>query len=235
MNAASANARLMLFRPILAGAVLGDRLLAGLGATLGIALTGVVAAYLAGQGTLPLLVAPIGASAVLVFAVPASPLAQPWPVIGGNMLSALWGLMIVQWVLAPVAAAGLAVGGAIVVMSLLRCLHPPGGAVALGVVLAAGHLPNGWLYPWLPVGIDSALLVLGAMLFHRLSRRAYPHRPAAPAPAPSPFAAEDMDAALAEMHESFDIARADLDALLDAAARHAALRRERSARSSPRR
>lgn len=235
MIAAAANARVMLFRPILAGAALRDRLLAGVGATFGIALTGVLAAVLAGQGTLPLLVAPIGASAVLVFAVPASPLAQPWPVIGGNMLSALLGLLVVQCVPAPVAAAALAVGGAIVVMSLLRCLHPPGGAVALGVVLAAGHLPNGWLYPWLPVGIDSALLVLGAMLFHRLSRRAYPHRPAAAVPAPSSFAAEDMDAALAEMHESFDIARADLDALLDAAARHAAIRRERSARSSPRR
>lgn len=223
----------MIFRPILAGAMLRDRLLAGIGATLGIALTGVLAAVLAGQGSLPLLVAPIGASAVLVFAVPASPLAQPWPVIGGNLLSALWGLLVAQCVATPVAAAALAVGGAIVVMSLLRCLHPPGGAVALGVVLAAGHLPDGWLYPWLPVGLDSALLVLAGMLFHRLSRHAYPHRPAAPVP--TPFAAADIDAALAGMHESFDIAREDLDALLDAAARHAALRRERSARSSPRR
>jgi CBS domain-containing membrane protein len=225
----------MIFRPILAGAVLRDRLLAGVGATFGIALTGVLAAVLAGEGSLPLLVAPIGASAVLVFAVPVSPLAQPWPVIGGNLLSALWGLLVAQCVATPVAAAALAVGGAIVVMSLLRCLHPPGGAVALGVVLAAGHLPDGWLYPWLPVGLDSALLVLAGMLFHRLSRHVYPHRPAAPVPTPSPFAAADIDAALADMHESFDIAREDLDALLDAAARHAALRRERSARSSPRR
>lgn len=225
----------MIFRPILAGAVLRDRLLAGVGATFGIALTGVLAAVLAGEGSLPLLVAPIGASAVLVFAVPASPLAQPWPVIGGNLLSALWGLLVAQCVATPVAAAALAVGGAIVMMSLLRCLHPPGGAVALGVVLAAGHLPDGWLYPWLPVGLDSALLVLAGMFFHRLSRHVYPHRPAAPVPTPSPFAAADIDAALAGMHESFDIAREDLDALLDAAARHAALRRERSARSSPRR
>jgi CBS domain-containing membrane protein len=223
-----------IFRPILAGAALGDRLLAGIGATLGIAVTGVIAAGLAHQGSL-LLVAPIGASAVLVFAVPASPLAQPWPVIGGNMLSALWGLLVVRLVPDHFAAAALAVGGAIVIMSLLRCLHPPGGAVALGAVLAAGQAQPAWLFPWLPVGIDSALLVLSGILFHRLSRHAYPHRPATATPSPSPFAPEDMDAALADMHESFDIAREDLDALLDAAARHAALRRERSARSSPRR
>ena len=63
----------MLFRPILAGAALRDRLLAGVGATVGIALTGVLAAVLAGQGSLPLLVAPIGASAVLVFAAARQP------------------------------------------------------------------------------------------------------------------------------------------------------------------
>ena len=77
-----------LFRPILAGATLRGRALACLGAIVGIALTGLVAALVTGYGALlPLIVAPIGASAVLVFAVPASPLAQPWPVVGGNTLS----------------------------------------------------------------------------------------------------------------------------------------------------
>ena len=226
----------MYFRPILAGAATGDRVRAGIGAGIAIALTGIAAAWLTGAGSVPLLVAPIGASAVLVFAVPASPLAQPWPLIGGNMLSALWGMLVAHVVPDHAVAAGLAVGGAIVVMSLLRCLHPPGGAVALAAVLAAGQARPDWLFPWLPVVIDSALLVLGGIVFHRLVRHAYPHRTAAPAPSSAAaFASEDVDAALAEMHESFDIARADLDALLDAAARHAALRRERSARSSPRR
>ena len=224
-----------IFRPILSGAALHDRLLAGAGAAFGILVTGVIAALAARTWPMPLLVAPIGASAVLVFAVPASPLAQPWPVIGGNVVSALFALLVVQIVPQPVIAAPLAVGGAIVVMSLARCLHPPGGAVALSVVLlatAGGH-PSGWF--WLdPVGLDSLLLVAAGLIFHRISGHSYPHRPIATAPS-SGFATADIDAALAEMHETFDIARADLDALLAAADRHAAVRRARSVRSSPRR
>ncbi|MEG8058719.1 HPP family protein [Sphingomonas sp. 22L2VL55-3] len=80
-----------------------------------------------GSGPLPLLVAPIGASAVLIFAVPASPLAQPWSVVGGNIISALVGVTAARFVPIPYLAAGVAVGGAILVMSLLRCLHPPAG------------------------------------------------------------------------------------------------------------
>ena len=221
-----------LFRPILAGAALGDRAIAGVGAALGIALTGLVAAQAFGSGAL-LLVAPIGASAVLVFAVPASPLAQPWSVIGGNALSAAWALLVVHAVPQQAAAAGVAVGGAILVMSLARCLHPPGGAVALSVILAAaGPAPPGWSFPLSPVALDSTLLVLAGLAFHRVSGHAYPHRPSAP-PSSSAFEPQDIDAALADMHETFDIAREDLDALLARAAYHAGVRRERRGRSSP--
>ncbi len=221
------------FRPIMSGAAWGDRLLGGAGAAFGILLAGMVSAVVGGTWPVPLLMAPIGASAVLVFAVPASPLAQPWSVIGGNTLSALYALLIVTVVRQPLLAAPLAVGGAIMLMSLCRCLHPPGGAVALSVVLLSTTAqPAGWSFPWTPVAIDSVLLVVGSLLFHRVSGHSYPHRPAAIPPSPA-FAAEDIDAALAAMHETFDIAREDLDALLSHAARHAAIRRERSARSSP--
>ncbi|TIM63397.1 MAG: hypothetical protein E5Y60_25335, partial [Mesorhizobium sp.] len=68
-----------LFSPILAGATLRERMIACFGATIGIALTGAIGGLVLGSGPhVPLLVAPMGASAVLLFAVPASPLAQPW-------------------------------------------------------------------------------------------------------------------------------------------------------------
>lgn len=224
-----------IFRPILSGAGWNDRLLGGAGAAFGILLTGVVGALLGGGWPMPLLIAPIGASAVLVFAVPASPLAQPWAVMGGNSLSAVYALLVVAIVGQPMLTAPLAVGGAIVVMSLCRCLHPPGGAVALSVVLLAtsGH-PVGWQFAFDPVATDSMLLVIAGLLFHRVSGHSYPHR-AAPVPSSPAFEREDVDAALAAMHETFDIAREDLDALLSHAARHAAIRRGRSGRSSPRR
>ena len=219
------------FQSMFVGGALDDRVFAGVGAALGIAFTGLLAALLAGRGPEPLLIAPIGASAVLVFAVPASPLAQPWPVIGGNMLSALFALLVVRLVPHEAGAAALAVGGAIVLMALARCLHPPGGAVALGVVLL-GHGAGQplWSFPVVPVGLDSLLLVAAGVAFHRWSAHGYPHRPPT-TPSGSAFTSEDVDAALADMHETFDITRADLDALLARAAHHAAIRRGRSGRS----
>jgi CBS domain-containing membrane protein len=155
-------------------------------------------------------------------------------VIGGNTVSGLWALLVVALVPHTALAAAIAVGGAIVVMSLARCLHPPGGAVALSVVLmTAAHTPASPWFPLSPVALDSALLVLAGLAFHRVSGHAYPHRVAA-APA-SPFTTADIDAALADMHETFDIAREDLDALLARAAHHARVRQAPPGRSAPRR
>ncbi|KMZ13943.1 putative transmembrane protein [Candidatus Burkholderia humilis] len=64
-----------------------ERLRGGLGALIGIAVTGGLAHLLIGDSSaIPFLIAPMGASAVLLFAVPASPLAQPWSIIGGNLV-----------------------------------------------------------------------------------------------------------------------------------------------------
>src|SRR6202012_5559167 len=89
----------------------------------------------------PWMVAPLGASAGLVFCVPASPLAQPWSVVGGNTLSALVGVASMAAFGTTPAGAGVAVGAAIITMFALRCLHPPGGASALLTVLAGVHDP----------------------------------------------------------------------------------------------
>ena len=110
-----------LFVPILAGATLRERLLACIGATIGIALTGVISGLAMGGGPhVALLVAPMGASAVLLFAVPASPLAQPWSIIGGNSISALVGVTVAHFIHDPVFASGLAVALAIAAMSFTR-------------------------------------------------------------------------------------------------------------------
>lgn len=216
-----------LFKPILAGATLPDRLVACVGAVLAIAVTMIVCARLPLTALdLPIIVAPLGASAVLVFAVPSSPLAQPWSVLGGNVISTLVGVAAYQLVPDTAVAAGLAVGGAILAMSLLRCLHPPGGAAALTAVIGTGNIhAAGYGFAFAPVGINSLALVLVALLFHRVSGHSYPHR-AAPAPslAGAQFHEADITAALADMHESFDISREDLATLLTHAERHAATR-----------
>lgn len=216
-----------LFHPILSGAHAADRLFDCFGAGLGIAFAAVIAAW-SGllPGDLPLLVAPLGASAVLVFAVPASPLAQPWPVIGGNTISAVVGVAVFHLVPGVAAAGSVAVAAAILIMSLMRCLHPPGGASALTAVIGSSAIhAAGFSFALLPVALNSVSLVLVGLLFHRFSRHSYPHRSAAVADGGLLLA--DIDAALEDMHEDFDISREDLGALLSRAELHAAERKGR--------
>ncbi len=121
------------------------------------------------------LAAPIGASAVLVFAAPASPFAQPLPVIAGNTVSALVGVAVASLVHDPALAACLSVGLAIAVMSFLRCLHPPGGSTALLCTLLHVRDP---LFAAFPVLINSVLLVAFALAYNNLVRRGgYPMAP----------------------------------------------------------
>lgn len=117
------------------------------------------------------LLAPVGASAVLVFATPASALAQPWPVIAGNGVSAFAGMACSVALPNATLAAAFAIAAAIAAMFALRCLHPPGGAAALLAVLAhevGGRFPLGILL------FDAVLLVLFAAIYHRLTGRSYP-------------------------------------------------------------
>ena len=211
---------LHLFRPILAGASLRDRMVGSLGGLLGILTTALLAALTLGRGTTPFLVAPMGASAVLVFAVPASPLAQPWPVIGGNVVSALIGIPAARFVPGLALASGVAVGGAIMAMSLLRCLHPPGGAAALTAVIGGPAVASaGYAFAIAPVAVDAAILTAAGLIFHLVTGHAYPHRPAR-----QPLTAlhrDDIDRALADLSETFDVAPEDLATLLDRAEHHA--------------
>ncbi|ARO55822.1 conserved protein of unknown function; putative membrane protein [Methylorubrum extorquens] len=226
-----------LFRPILAGATLRERLIACLGALAGITLTGLVCGWFFGEGPhIPLIVAPMGASAVLIFAVPASPLAQPWSVIGGNTISAFMGVLAAHLIPDPVIAIGVGVSLAIAAMSLTRCLHPPGGAAALTALIGGPAVTSaGFLFPLFPVGLNSVILVALGIGFHKLSRRNYPHVAVAtpmnthgtgdlPAPLRVGFRSEDVDAALVALDETLDIDRADLDRLLRQVELHALVR-----------
>jgi CBS domain-containing membrane protein len=224
----------LFFKPMLAGASLRDRMVGSAGALIGMAATYALCSLLHFDSSLPLLVAPMGASAVLIFAVPASPLAQPWPVIGGNVVSVFVGVTAARYVPVLPIAIGVAVGGAILVMSLLRCLHPPGGATALIAVIGGPAVASaGYGFAILPVGINVVVLTAVALLFHRVSGHSYPHRTiirAAEAlpPAPELLHRDDIDLALAALGETFDVSREDLDQLLRHAEDNARRRRETS-------
>lgn len=223
------------FQLLLPGATLRNRLFFSIAAVFAVGLTGFIGSVVTGGeiGT-ALLVAPIGASAVLVFAVPTSPMAQPWPVIGGNTISALVGVAVGLMVPIDAIAAGLAVGLAIIVMTLTRSLHPPGGAAALlAVVGGSGIEELGFGYAFVPVGIDALLLTLIAIVVHRMASLTYPSRPATAPVQPerstvpaSLFEEEDFDGAIEELGEPFDISREDLERIVRKVEQHALARRQ---------
>ncbi len=119
------------------------------------------------------LIAPFGASCVLVFGVPASPLAQPRNVIGGHIVSTTVGLATLTLLGATPLALGAGVGLAIAAMLLTRTTHPPAGADPIVVILTGAS----WSFLITPVLAGAVAIVLAGALYHRaLSSASYPAR-----------------------------------------------------------
>ena len=144
-------------------------------------LIGILAVLWLGQALLGahagiITVASMGASAVLLFAAPHGALSQPWPVIGGHLISAFVGVTCAQWIVEPMLAASVAVAVSIGLMYGLRCLHPPGGATALFAVLGGEPiLALGYNYLFVPVLLNVVVLLIVAVLFnYPFAWRRYP-------------------------------------------------------------
>ncbi|MFG1263990.1 MULTISPECIES: HPP family protein [Xanthobacter] len=143
--------------------------LAGFGAFLAILLLGLAQD---GSGVL-LLIAPFGASCVLVFALPQSPLARPRNVVGGHVLSTAVGVVVLSFCGAAPWAVAMGVGVAIAVMLLTDTLHPPAGADPIVAMLMGAS----WTFALMPVAVGAMAIVLLATGFHRyVTRRPYPIR-----------------------------------------------------------
>mgnify|MGYP001820405647 CR=1 FL=1 len=176
--------------------------------------------YLGPTGTL-LIVPSMGASAVLLFAVPHGALSQPWNVLGGHLVSALVGVSCAILVPHQFAAASLAVGLAVGAMYYLRCIHPPGGATALAAVIGgeATHA-LGYQFILTPVLLNVLTMLAVALLFnYPFHWRRYPAWLAdrqRPAPAPEEpqdrHAIEhaDLVSALSQIDSFIDVSEHDL-------------------------
>ncbi len=128
-------------------------------------------AYLSAKTNSPLLMAPFGATSVLIFGVPDSPLAQPRNVIGGNLVAAVVSLTILHLFGSSPWAMGMAVATAIGMMQFTGTLHPPSGAVALVVMMTKAS----WQFLLTPALEGSIILVLCAVVFNNLAEeRTYP-------------------------------------------------------------
>lgn len=204
-----------------------ERMRASAGALFGIVLTGACTYLVLGSNIhAAWLIAPMGASSVLLFAVPSSPLAQPWSLIGGNLIAAVVGITCAKLIDAPMLAAGVAIGIAIGAMIAFRCVHPPSGAVALTAVLAGtGPHAHGYDFVLSPVLLNSVILLLTALFYNNATGRRYPHL-AMPAPAErhqttdlppterTGITPEDLDNVLKRYNQIIDISRDDLEELI---------------------
>ena len=190
-----------------------DYWIAPLGAFIGILGTAYLSYAILGVNN-PWLIAPMGASAVLLFVIPASPLAQPWSVIGGNLIAAAVGVTFASLIASPLLASALAGSVAIAIMMRLRCLHPPSGAVALTAVLGGPSIQHlGYGFVISPVLFNSVALVSFAIIYHQFSSHRYPHEPKTTAPSSAglpEIKLEDVESALRQHHELLDIDENDL-------------------------
>ncbi len=202
-----------------------ERVRACLGALIGIGATGMSMYWMLGaHANIPLLVAPMGASAVLLFAVPASPLAQPWSFIGGNAVAATLGVLSAHWLANPIAAAALAIALATCAMFALRCVHPPSGAVALTAVLGGPTVHAlGFRFVLEPIGVQSIVLLGAAIIYHGLTGHRYPHahagrsataKTAEQEAARAGVSRADIEAIVRHRGEWIDVAAEDLQSLV---------------------
>lgn len=153
-----------------------EKLVSGLGALLAISATFYCTDWFASVDVAMALLPSMGASAVLVFAVPHGMLSQPWPLLAGNLVSAVIGVSVALCVDAVYMASGLAVGLAIAAMHLLRCVHPPGGATALVAVIGGDAVRQaGYEFVLMPVLVNCLLLFVIALVYNNFfSWRRYP-------------------------------------------------------------
>lgn len=214
----------------------GEKLISALGAFLGI-----LAVYWGTRWCFPdgfmhtagtlIMVTSMGASAVLLFAVPQGALSQPWAVIGGHLLSAFVGVSCQQLVPDQTWTPALAVGLAVGVMHYARCMHPPGGATALAAVIGGAEIYKlGYFYMVAPILINVACIMAMALVFNaffpwrrypaHLTRRTIA-KPTEAAERQFELTQEDFSAAMEQLNSYVDITAENLTQLLELAKQHA--------------
>ncbi|OGM51050.1 CBS domain-containing membrane protein [Aspergillus bombycis] len=145
----------------------------------------------------PTIITSFGASAVLLFGVVESPVAQPRNFIGGHFLSALVGTCITRlFVLngqyqgyldnthfhpATFINGGISMATSLLVMLMTGTVHLLAGATGLNAAVQSDVVSLSWRY--LPTVLASSLIMLAwAILVNNLGRRRYPLHWWAPGP-----------------------------------------------------
>ncbi len=230
-----------LFAPDQGHVSIREKALSALAAFVGIALVMAASMIWLAPDDLPWIVASMGASAVLLFAVPMGTLSQPWAFAGGHMISGFIGVTVAMLLPGHIlTAAALAVSLAIFAMYITHCLHPPGGATALSAVVGGAQIHTlGYAYLITPLLVNVAVMLAWAFVVNNLlPNRSYPsgltawrekkNRAAGDDKADTCIAInrDDLEFALQEMDEFFDVSEDDLTKIFAISTEHARRKRE---------
>ena len=166
-----------LFGPGKSNVSLHEKIISAAAGLVGIGLIMAISQHFLDSQSLPWVVASMGASAVLLFAVPKGPLSQPWSFVAGHLFSAFIGISVARLITDPVMASAVAVSLAIFVMYLTRSLHPPGGATALTAVVGGSAITElGYWYMLTPIALNLIVMLIWALIINNLMpNRCYPN------------------------------------------------------------
>lgn len=218
------------FKPHAPLTPLAEKFHSGMAGGLAILLLGIALYYLPQHRYPLIMMGSMAASAVLLFAAPHSPFSQPWNLVGGHLVSALAGWVCILLIPDPVIASGAAVGTAIFLMHIMNCLHPPGAATALTLVLASGQFHDmGWQWVAMIVIANVLISLLLALLINNvLPGRRYPMQNSAsihPKTEPPVMPEQaDIEWALTRMDSVIDVSIEDLTAIYEMAQERARYR-----------
>lgn len=196
-----------------------EKIISAVGGCVGIFVIFIVSNWFVGLEAAVYIVPSMGASAVLLFAVPHSPLSQPWNVFGGHTISAAVGVLCAQFIPIESIAAAASVGLAIGAMYYARCIHPPGGATALAAVVGGTQIHAlGFEYIMTPVLLNTVAILIVALLFNYLFKwRRYPSyltiknsKQTSPQEVYGPISHADLVYALSEIDSFIDVTEEDL-------------------------
>lgn len=192
------------------------------GAGLSIALILVVTRHVLHLEGAEMLVASMGASAVLLFAVPHGALSQPWPLVASHLVAAVVGVTCSRFIGSTELASACAVGVSVGLMHQFGFIHPPGGATALTAVVGGPAIHSlGYGFVLRPVAVDVGIILAVAVLFNfPFPWRRYPaalvrRRPAGAIPA---LDHGEVLRALRSLDSFIDVTEDDLNQLVRALA-----------------
>lgn len=129
-----------------------ESIIAGIGAFIGLSLLGLIAQ----KADTMMIIAPFGATAVLLFSAPNSPFSKPLNIFGGYAISTVIGSLILLYSNNDWLVVGAGLGLTIMLMHWTKTVHPPAGANFL--IVTQGHLTFYLLEP-LFIGLVSLIII----------------------------------------------------------------------------